>query len=117
MNYLRVFSAPSRTVVTAYAFTVIVFSNTYLANLAAFLTVDRLNIRINSFRDLWAKTVGTYPVYIDILDAKYRLTPVSIPAVGDGVSPPLGIASGCMRGCVQIVLRKRLCSWRRQCNR
>jgi hypothetical protein len=108
MNCLRVFSAPSRTVVTAYAFIVIVFSNTYLANLAAFLTVDRLNNHINSFHDLWSKAVGTYPVYIDLLDVKYKLNPVSIPAVGNGVSPPFAIVPCHLRGCVHIGSRKHL---------
>jgi hypothetical protein len=60
-----------------------VFSNTYLANLAAFLTTDRLNKPAENFKDLWGQVVGTYPIWESTLQAGWKLSTVPIPAIGN----------------------------------
>ena len=57
INVFTVRSAESRIVVATFAFVVLIVSNTYLANLAAFLTVDKLEGTINSVSDLWGRPV------------------------------------------------------------
>jgi hypothetical protein len=63
-----------------------VFSNTYLANLAAFLTTDQLNQPADKFKALWGQVVGTYPIWESTLQAGWKLTTAPIPAVGDSAS-------------------------------
>jgi hypothetical protein len=72
---------------------VVLVSNTYLANLAAFLSIDRLTVPASAFRDLWGKVVGTYPVWEGVLEATWGLTTKGIPAVGNGARPPLPAAA------------------------
>jgi hypothetical protein len=66
----------------AFALTTSVFGNTYLANLSAWITKDRLNSPDASVRDMWDKTVGTYPVYQGVLKSAYSVGAFEIPAVG-----------------------------------
>jgi hypothetical protein len=63
INVFTVYAFPSRIVVAAYALVVLIVSNTYLANLAAFLTADQLESKIKDVRDLWGKSVATFPTY------------------------------------------------------
>ena len=74
MNVFTVHAFQSRLVVVAYAFLVLIISNTYLANLAAFLTVDKLTTQIDSVQDLWGKAVATFPPYARGLEEHYQLT-------------------------------------------
>ena len=88
IDHMRVFAVPARIVVAAYAFVVLVFSNTYLANLAAFLTADRLNTQSRTLRDLWGKPVGTYGIFQDAIEQAYGLSTIDIPAVGNSTLHP-----------------------------
>lgn len=84
IDHMRVFAVPARIVVAAYAFVVLVFCNTYLANLAAFLTADRLKQEASSLREAFGQTVGTYPVFQDAIQNSFGLTTIPIPAAGNG---------------------------------
>jgi hypothetical protein len=57
INVFTVHSVESRIVVATFAFVVLIVSNTYLANLAAFLTVDQLEGSVQSVSELWGKPV------------------------------------------------------------
>jgi hypothetical protein len=46
IDVFKVHSFPSRLITAAYAFLVMILTNTYTANLAAFLTVDRLDTQV-----------------------------------------------------------------------
>lgn len=73
-NVFVVNATPARIVVAAYAFMVLIISSTYLANLAAFLTVDQLDTTITSVSDLWDKAVATFPTYADRLDTNHHVS-------------------------------------------
>jgi hypothetical protein len=45
----------------------LIITNTYTANLAAFLTVDTLQTNIRTLSDLRGRNVGTLPSYVEQL--------------------------------------------------
>lgn len=63
INVFTVHSLESRIIVATYAFVVLIVSNTYLANLAAFLTVDKLEGSVQSVSELWGKPVRIAALY------------------------------------------------------
>jgi hypothetical protein len=77
IDVFTVYALPSRLVVTAYAFLVLIISNTYTANLAAFLTVDQLDTSIKNVADLWGKRVATFPTYQSRLNKNHPITTVT----------------------------------------
>ena len=87
INVFTVHAFPSRVVVAAYAFLVLIVSNTYTANLAAFLTVDQLETEINTVADLWGRNVATFPTYYRRLEQNHRI-------LGDtsDSAPPVALA-------------------------
>jgi Ligand-gated ion channel len=52
---------------------VLVISSTYLANLAAFLTVDLIHSSVNSITDLWGQSIATFPAYQSRLEVNYHV--------------------------------------------
>ena len=82
-HFVQVKTPPARLVGAAFAFATLVLSNTYLANLSAWLTTDRLDGRVDVIKQLWNKKVGTYPVYQESLLMSYGLETFSVPAVGE----------------------------------
>lgn len=70
-------TAPARLLVAAYAFAVLVFSSTYLANLAAWTTRDRLT-SVTGFNDLQGQTIGVFPAFQTIVQQTLRLKPTII---------------------------------------
>lgn len=83
INVFTVYVFSSRIVVAAYAFVVLIVSNTYLANLAAFLTVDQLDSKIKDVTDLWGKSVATFPTYFRRLEENHHITAITT----DGAAP------------------------------
>ena len=69
----KVHAFPSRIITAAYAFLVLILTNTYTANLAAFLTVDQLDTQISDIIDLRGKAVVTIEPYIDRLYSNHRI--------------------------------------------
>eukprot|EP00887_Chlorella_sp_A99_P003118 scaffold9.g3118.t1 len=58
---------PARDEVAAlcFGFVFLILVNSYTANLAALLTVTRINTEVKSIADLQGRAVGTNPIYID----------------------------------------------------
>ncbi|CAD7704128.1 unnamed protein product [Ostreobium quekettii] len=84
-GHFRVRSTAARVVVLAYAFTVLIIINTYVANLAAFLTITQVDTLINDLGDLSdlpAKRVATVQVYEERLKG-LGITPEILPQVED----------------------------------
>lgn len=54
---------PGRVIVAMYAFMTLVFANTYMANLAAWTTADRIQSMENSFSDLSGKPVVSFTAF------------------------------------------------------
>lgn len=75
-------SLPSRIVCAAFAIATQLLISTYLANLSAWLVSDRLASSEQSVRELWNKSVGTYPVYQDVMASVYNVKTFAIPAEG-----------------------------------
>eukprot|EP00892_Ulva_mutabilis_P009355 jgi/Ulvmu1/6792/UM030_0130.1 len=67
IDVFKVRSLPARIITAAYAFLVLILTNTYTANLAAFLTVDQLDTTISSIDDLRGKSVATIEPYVSRL--------------------------------------------------
>eukprot|EP00892_Ulva_mutabilis_P009353 jgi/Ulvmu1/6790/UM030_0128.1 len=67
IDVFHVHSFSARIVVVAYAFLVLIITHTYTANLAAFLTVQRLDTSVRSIEDLRGKAVATIPTYTERL--------------------------------------------------
>jgi TRAP-type uncharacterized transport system substrate-binding protein len=67
IDVFRVHTTPGRVVAAAYAFVVLILTSTYTANLAAFLTKERLDTGITNIDDLRGKAVVTVPTYQDAL--------------------------------------------------
>ena len=65
IDVFRVNSFCARIVTVAYAFLVMIITNTYTANLAAFLTVSKLDTAINTVDDLRGKRLLTIDTYSD----------------------------------------------------
>lgn len=121
MRMLNVRSTPSRIMCAAFAFTTCVFSNTYLANLSAWITKDQITSTDVSVRDMWQKTVGTYPVYQAFLKSSYDVSAFAIPAVGErwGQNLANSIRNGSIDGAVidevtiqSIIQKDRSCEMR-----
>ena len=74
-------TAPARLLVAAYAFTSLVFSSTYLANLAAWTTQDRL-LATTTFNDLRGHRVGLFYAFQDIVEQTLRLKTTVIQTEG-----------------------------------
>lgn len=53
MNVFTVHAYQSRLIVAVYALVVLIVESTHLANLAAWLTVDRLDVQVSNIDDLW----------------------------------------------------------------
>lgn len=83
-HYMHVRSLPARMVIIAYAFSVIVFCNTYIANLSAWLTRGRLGPEVQSMSDLWMRRIGTYGIYQRSLYETAGLRTVGITDIGAG---------------------------------
>lgn len=83
-HYMHVRSFPARMVITAYAFAVIVFCNTYIANLSAFLTRGRLGPEVQSISDLWMRRIGTYGIYQRSLYETAGLRTLAVNDIGVG---------------------------------
>jgi hypothetical protein len=73
IDVFRVHSFPARLVTVGYAFLVLIISNTYTANLAAFLTVDQLDVKISKIDDLRGKSVVTLRPYVNRLYDNFRV--------------------------------------------
>jgi Ligand-gated ion channel len=73
IDVFKVHSFPSRLITAAYAFLVLILTNTYTANLAAFLTVDQLDTKISKIDDLRGKAVVTIQPYLDRLYQNHRI--------------------------------------------
>jgi Ligand-gated ion channel len=71
--WMQVHALQSRIIVAGYAFLVLIISSTYLANLAAFLTVDQIDSTISTITDLWGQPVATLPPYAARLEQAYRI--------------------------------------------
>jgi Ligand-gated ion channel/Bacterial extracellular solute-binding proteins, family 3 len=89
IDVFRVNAFPSRMVTVAYGFMVLILTNTYTANLAAFLTVDQLDTKINSAADLKGKSVATIEPYVKRLAANYGITASSRDGAHDATLGPL----------------------------
>ena len=75
-HHFPVKSVAGRIMVAAYAFAVLVFVNTYVANLSAFLTVDRLQDSRTSIRELYGTRVGTFGPFREVIERMFGLTTV-----------------------------------------
>jgi hypothetical protein len=64
IDVFKVNAFPSRLITVAYGFLVMILTNTYTAELAAFLTVAQLDTKISSVNDLRGKTVVTVTPYL-----------------------------------------------------
>ena len=84
IDVFRVSSFSARIIVAAYAFLVLIFTHTYTANLAAFLTVRVLDTSIRTIADLRGKAVATAPPYVNRLQENHHITA----SASDGVHPP-----------------------------
>jgi len=73
IDVFNVSSFPARIITAAYAFLVLILTNTYTANLAAFLTVDQLDTTIQSISDLRGKAVATVEPYINRLSRNHNI--------------------------------------------
>lgn len=73
IDVFQVNAFPSRLVTVAYGFLVMILTNTYTANLAAFLTVEQLDSSINSVTDLRGKAVGTIQPYLRRLEENHGI--------------------------------------------
>ena len=73
IDVFRVNAFPSRIVTVAYGFLVLILTNTYTANLAAFLTVDQLDAKINDVSDLKGRSVATIQPYVKRLRDNYGI--------------------------------------------
>jgi len=73
IDVFRVRSFSARIIVAAYAFTVLIITHTYTANLAAFLTADQLDTNIRSVKDLRGKAVITIPPYLKRLAKNFHI--------------------------------------------
>lgn len=73
IDVFKVHAFPSRIITAAYAFLVLILTNTYTANLAAFLTVDQLDTQISDIVDLRGKAVVTIKPYVDRLYTNHRI--------------------------------------------
>ncbi|GMH41002.1 hypothetical protein BSKO_08912 [Bryopsis sp. KO-2023] len=60
-------SQSARIIVLGYAFMILIIINTYVANLAAFLTITNIDSTVRSVSDLIGKNVGTGTVYMNRL--------------------------------------------------
>ena len=74
IDVFRVNAFPSRMVTVAYGFLVLILTNTYTANLAAFLTVDQLDTTVNSVDDLRGKSVATIQPYVQRLADNFGIS-------------------------------------------
>lgn len=72
---------PGRVLVATYAFVTLVFTNTYLANLAAWTTADRIQNSIDSFDDLLGQPVATITAFQTSVEDVLGLeaVPLSVP--------------------------------------
>jgi hypothetical protein len=74
IDVFRVYSFPARLVTVGYAFLVLIVSNTYTANFAAFLTADRLTTPIRTVGELRGKSVVSLEPYIQRLYDNHGLS-------------------------------------------
>lgn len=98
IDVFHVRSFPARIITAAYAFLVLILTNTYTANLAAFLTVNQLDTTINSVEDLRGKVVSTVEPYIYRLYDNHRISATSIDGAATCLSPcpiPMCSAADC----------------------
>jgi ABC-type amino acid transport substrate-binding protein len=95
-HHFPVSSTPARVVVAAYAFLTLVFANTYLANLAAFTTIDRLMDATATFHDLWGTPVGVFAPFRKAIDDAFGFTTTIIAVDGGfwGDAVVQGLANG-----------------------
>lgn len=77
IDVFRVNAFPSRMVTVAYGFLVLILTNTYTANLAAFLTVDQLDTTVSSVDDLRGKSVATIQPYVKRLADNFGIAATS----------------------------------------
>ena len=91
IDVFRVSSFSARIVTVAYAFLVLIITHTYTANLAAFLTVDRLHAKFNSVADLKGKAVATVAPYVGRLALNHGIAASTV----DGAPPPPPLPAPC----------------------
>ena len=84
-GHFQVHSTAARAVVMGYGFLVLIIVNTYVANLAAFLTATQVDTRIADARDLFGQRVGTVKVYETQL-RRLGITPAVIEQARNGIS-------------------------------
>lgn len=70
---LRADSVAAKVAALCFGFVFLILVNSYTANLAALLTVTRINTEVKSIADLQGRAVGTNPIYIDRLRLKYGI--------------------------------------------
>eukprot|EP00892_Ulva_mutabilis_P006137 jgi/Ulvmu1/3896/UM018_0117.1 len=73
IDVFHVRSMPARIITAAYAFLVLILTNTYTANLAAFLTVTQLDTPMSNVADLRGKTVATVEPYLERLYRNHHI--------------------------------------------
>lgn len=66
---------PARAATLCFAFFALIVVSSYTANLAAFLTVSKINTSVETVSDLRGKAIATVPVYIPRLRTLYGLVP------------------------------------------
>eukprot|EP00803_Ostreobium_quekettii_P006564 evm.model.scf_488EXC.6 EVM.evm.TU.scf_488EXC.6 scf_488EXC:41654-44638(-) len=83
-GHFEVESTAARFVALGYGFLVLIVINTYVANLAAFLTVTQVGTNVSKVEDLYGERVATVDIYEDQL-RRQGINPIVLDQDGDDV--------------------------------